>query len=104
MNEILTGIVEVVIGAAVVIVVRYIIPWIKSQIESSEYKWLYDIVLDAVQYAEQTVPGLKTGAEKKALVTRLVCDALERKSLNISEEQVNAIIESAVYVMKRESK
>lgn len=101
MNEILTGIIEIVIGAAVLIVVRYIVPWIKAQIEASQYKWLYDIIIDAVQYAEQVTPGLKKGVEKKTLVSQLVADALDHKGISIPGEQVNAFIESAVFEMKK---
>lgn len=102
MNQILIEILEIVIVAAVVVVVRYLVPWLKTRIETSEYKWFYDIILDAVQYAEQTVRGEKTGAEKKALVVSLVNDSLSKKNIGISEEQINAIIESIVFAMNKE--
>ena len=102
MNEILKYILEIVIGASVVILVRFIIPWLKAQIESSNYKWIYDVILDAVQYAEQTIHGEGTGPDKKIIVQQLINEALRDKKQYISDEQINAIIESCVYVMNRE--
>lgn len=84
-----------------VLIVRYLIPWIRSQIENSQYSWICSIIFDAVQYAEQTVHG--DGAEKKALVNSLIRDALSKKNINISENQLNAIIESVVFAMNREA-
>jgi LL-H family phage holin len=102
-SDVIKYILEIVICTAMVIVVRYLIPWLKSKIEQSEYKWLYDIIVDAVQYAEQTVHGSKAGEEKKNIVQLLINDALKGKNIGINEEQINAMIESIVFEMNKEA-
>lgn len=103
MEEILKYLAELLIAVAIIILTRYLIPWIKSRIEASEYKWLYDLIIDAVQYAEQTVHGSKTGSEKKALVVDLIHEAMRGKKQIIPDEQINAIIESIVFTMNKEA-
>ena len=99
MNEILFTVLRVVIFVAVLVLVKYVIPWFKENTDLAKNQILADIVTAAVQYAEQTITGQGTGAEKKAIVTEFLKRQLEAKNLAISDEQLNALIESAVYAM-----
>lgn len=52
--------------------------------------------------AEQTILGDKTGPEKKTIVTKFLKKQLQKKNISISDEQLNTLIEAAVYAMKQE--
>ena len=93
MNDILFEVLKAVVVLVIVLLTRYAIPWIKMQAESTKY---------AVRSAEQTILGSKTGAEKKAIVTKFLREQLRQKNISISDEQLNTLIEAAVYTLKQE--
>ena len=102
MNEIVTYIFKLVIAFAVLVITKYVVPYLKSQIEDSQYEWLAELAIDGVQFAEQTIIGPKTGAEKKKTVVELMTKWAESKNIKVTEDQISALIESAVYNMKQE--
>lgn len=102
MNEIITYIFKLAIAFAVLVITKYAVPYLKSQIEDSQYAWLAELAMDGVQFAEQTIIGPKTGAEKKRTVANLMTEWAKSKNIDVTEEQISAIIESAVYNMKQE--
>ena len=102
MNEVLFEILQAVILLAIVLVVRYLIPWLKLQVEGTKNEWLVKWAELAVRSAEQTILGDKTGPEKKAIVTKFLKEQLQKKNISISDEQLNTLIEAAVYAMKQE--
>lgn len=85
------------------IVVRYLVPYLKRMISDNEYRWLTELVKDAVQYAEQTILGHDQGERKKQMVVDYIVAQLDLKGIHITQEQLEALIESAVYVMKKET-
>ncbi len=99
MSDVIFMILRLAVFIAVLSVARYAIPWIRENTDIAKNQVLMDIVTAAVQYAEQTITGQGTGAEKKAIVTEFLRHQLAEKNLSISEEQLNALIESAVYAL-----
>ena len=104
MNEILFEILKAVIIIAIIVVVRYAVPWIRNNTELAKNEFLMSIVTAAVQYAEQTITGKDSGAEKKAIVTEFLKTQLAAKNVSITDEQLNALIEAAVYAMNEAKK
>lgn len=102
MNEVLFEILKAVVLLALILIVRYAVPWIKLQVEGTKYDWLIEWAEIAVRSAEQTITGSKTGAEKKAIVTKFLKEQLQAKNISISDEQLNTLIEAAVYELKKE--
>ena len=100
MSDYLFCILQAVIIIVITLLTKYIIPWLKGKAIESDYAWITDIVTDCVLAAEQTIRDSGKGATKKDMVTNLVKDALERQHVEISEAQLDALIESAVYAMK----
>lgn len=98
MNEIILNILELVVVIAVALITRYVIPWVKSNIAVNENAILIDLVNAAVLYAEQTMDG---GKVKKDAVMALVASELAKRGINITEEQINALVEAAVYAMNQ---
>lgn len=103
MNEILFEVLKGVLIVSVMICARYIVPWLKQQTEFTKNELLMSAVKAAVQYAEQTIKNPQSGKEKKAIVTRYLRELLIAKNISISEEQLDTLIESAVYAMKQEA-
>lgn len=56
----------------------------------------------AVRAAEQTITGQGQGAVKKAEVIKFVSEWLYGKGINITEDELDQLIEAAVYSMKQE--
>ena len=52
----------------------------------------------------QSRPSLaaRRGPEKKAIVTKFLKEQLQQKNISISDEQLNTLIEAAVYELKKE--
>lgn len=100
MNELLFNILQVAIIAAVVIFTRYLIPALECYIQGSRYAWVANIIQDAVESAEQTITEPKSGGKKKAMVIDTVRRILKEMKIDITEDQLESLIESAVYTMK----
>ena len=101
MNEILFEVLNAMVMLLTVLFVRYAIPYVKLKVEDTKYAWLVKWVELSVKSAEQTIVGNNTGAQKKAAVTEFIRNLLVKKHISISDEQLDTLIESAVYVMNR---
>lgn len=100
MNEMLYLVIKVAIIIALTLITRYLVPYIREQLEQSKYKWLADVVSQAVRSAEQTITSSKSGAERKAIVVNFIRSLLIKKNIDISDDQLDTLIEAAVYTMK----
>lgn len=99
MNDWLFRLLLVVIVAVVLIAMKYVVPYLRTVVEHSKFKFVAEAAAVAVRYAEQTILGDKTGPEKKAIVTKLLEEMLTAKHIAISAAQIEAAIEAAVYAM-----
>lgn len=101
MDELIFRIVELVIIIVITLVARYGIPFLKEILEQSKLSGVMDWIDTAVDAAEQTIKGSGAGAEKKAIVTEFLHQILTSKNLSISDEQLDALIEAAVFAMNK---
>lgn len=101
MNDILFELLKLIVMIAVLLIMRYAIPWIRSRIGVEKMaeieKWAEKAVLMA-----QQVYWEKSGEERKEIVTKFLQEMLIAKNISISEEQLNILIEAAVKQMKIE--
>ena len=95
-------ILEVVVAIVVILLSRYVIPYLKEITKSEKYAGLMEIVIVAVRAAEQTIRESGQGKVKKAQVVAFVTAWLNNNGLNISEDELDRLIESAVYNLKIE--
>lgn len=102
MNEVLFEILRAAVMLVLILLVRYAVPYVRQQMENTKYAWLARWVELSVRSAEQTILGDRTGPEKKAVVTEFIKKMLLQKKISISDEQLDTLIESAVYIMKNE--
>ena len=101
MNEILYEILRASVVLVLILLTRYAVPYLKQVAENSKYDLVVKWAEVAVKSAEQTVFGDKKGPERKAIVTAFIKKLLLQKDISISDEQLENIIEAAVFAMKK---
>lgn len=99
MNEMVIEILKMVVMLAVIVVTRYLVPWIKAKIGAEQFEEAKTWVNAAVLMAQQ-VYAAKPGPERKAIVVDLIRGMLIKKNIDISAEQLDTLIEAAVKAMK----
>lgn len=99
MNEVLFEVLKSVVVLLVILITSYAIPYIRQLVENTKYAWVVKWVDLAVKSAEQTI--FKSGADKKAIVTDCIKRLLIRKNIDMTDEQIDILIESAVFEMNR---
>lgn len=95
-NEILNYALYLIMSVAVVIVTRYLVPYLKARLSAANQEGLIQLIENLVQAAEQLFTAAKSGEQKKAYVV----NALAKDGVEITES-VNAMIESAVYSLDK---
>ncbi len=102
MNDIIFEVIKSVVVIAIMVLVRYAVPYLKSKVKNSNLAWIYDWAVYAVKAAEQTTTGTGKGSIKKANVKAFLSSLVKEYNLEISDAQIENLIESAVFVMKQE--
>ena len=101
MDEITMMILKVVVSICAALITAYVMPYLKTLRDDKRYAILFDMVALAVRAAEQTITGSGQGAVKKAEVVKFVSEWLYGKGINITEDELDQLIEAAVYQMKQ---
>lgn len=101
MNDIIKILFEAVIMIAVILVVRYLIPLIKSKIGSDNYEDLIKFIELTVRAAKQT---LDSNGEKRLYVQKQVEAWLKEHKIDTTLEQIDALIEGVYNRIKIEDK
>lgn len=104
MNDITFNILKIVIAVATALISAYVIPLLKENLKDAKYQRLLEIVEIAVRAAEQTIKGSGQGAVKKDEVINFVTSWMVAHGIVITEEQLDQLIECAVYNLKLEAK
>lgn len=97
MSDSLVEILKVVIELITAIAGIFLIPWLKEKLGEAKLDKITRFVKEAVYAAEQTI----TSSEEKK---RYVINFLRKMKIELSEEQLDALIESAVKSLKLEQK
>ena len=102
MNELTFDLLKIVISVCAAIITVYAVPYLKTLKEDRRYAQILDMVDVAVRAAEQTIKGSGKGMEKKKEVENIIYAWLMEKGIEITPEQINQLIECAVYQLKQE--
>ena len=94
----ITSIIEAVIALIGAVITAVVVPYIRSRTTADQQAQLEQWVQIAVTAAEQIYTGSGRGAEKKAYVLQWLND----HGLTVDESKIDALIESAVYGLKKE--
>lgn len=101
MNNIVYSILYIAVVVIAAVIARFIVPLIKGALSKQENQYIADIVKTAVWAAEQTVKGAGQGEVKKEQVVIKVRAWLYERGINITESQLDSLIEAAVFEMNR---
>lgn len=93
-----------VLLVALFVLMKYIIPYLQKLVDDSELRYLRQVVSDAVLATEQTISTTGAGMEKKGIVTEFIKNMLMSKNISISDQQIDNLIESAVYLFNASNK
>lgn len=99
MNEITSIIIKIVIGVLLALITRYLIPYLKTLKDGARWNRLIDMVQTAVEAAEQSIHD--KGSIKKEDVTNFITNWLKESGVDVSAEEIDKLIESAVYKMNK---
>lgn len=88
---------EGIITVIVALISMFVIPWIVQRTSSEKLAKTMKWVLKAVEAAEQIYKESGMGKEKKAYVECFLND----HGINYDAEQIDALIEAAVFEMKK---
>lgn len=102
MNELTFDMLKIVVSVCAAIITVYAVPYLKTLKEDRRYAQILEMVDVAVRAAEQTIKGAGKGVEKKKEVENIIYAWLMEKGIEITPEQINQLIECAVYQLKQE--
>ena len=103
MSGVMFEILKVVVMLAVLVLMRYVIPWVKAKIGSENLE-MVNMWVNAAVLMVQQVHNAKPGPERKAIVVDLIRGMLIKKNIDISTEQLDTLIEAAVKAMKMQTR
>jgi len=101
MNELTFNFLKIVVAISAALISAYIIPLLKEKLADIKYQRLLEVVELAVRAAEQTIKGSGMGAVKKDEVIAFVTKWMVGHGILITEEQLDQLIEAAVFNMNR---
>ena len=102
MNEMTFLLLKIVVAVCTALITAYVIPYLKTLKEDKRYASVIDMIELAVRAAEQTITEPGQGKLKKAEVIQFVSEWLNRNGIGIMEDELDQLIEAAVYQMKQE--
>lgn len=97
MSEIHLYIIELFVMIIGTIITYYIVPFLKAKAENSQYAEAIKAMKEAVKAAEQKISESGQGKAKKAYVLSSVSKFLESKGIHITEDQLEVLLEAAVW-------
>lgn len=104
MNELTFNILKIVVTVATALISAYVIPLLKAKLQEAKYARLLEMVEIAVRAAEQTIKGSGMGNVKKDEVVKFVTEWMLDHGIAITQQQLDQLIECAVYNLKMEAK
>lgn len=98
MEQIITLILKLIVTCVVVLIGKYVIPWLRENITTQEVANIKDWAKTFCICAEVLFPnvGEKTGETKLEVVTNWLNKVIANTGTQLTSEQVRAIIEESV--------
>ena len=97
--ELITKLVEAIVTVVIVIISAYVIPWLKNRVGEDKYTTIIEFAEIVVRSAEKIYTS-EQWQEKKQYAINLVIEKAKNLGIDLSVEEVNAIIEGAVQAVK----
>ena len=104
MNDIMFTILQAILSLSIILIMRYVLPYLKVKLQSVCDAYLFNAIRDAVKSVEQTIVGEKMGQAKKEEVEWRIVKWANAHKIAITQEQLSDLIETAVWTMNNEDK
>lgn len=101
MNDLTFNVLKIIVSVVMALIAYYVIPYIKRRIENDKYQEFLEMINIAVQAAEQSTKGKGMGKLKKDNVMIFMMSWIEKAGLHVTPEQLDQLIESAVYELNQ---
>ena len=98
MNDVTFQILKIVVSVCFCLITLYVIPYVNRLVQNEKLEEIIKVVNVAVKAAEQTM-GSGNGPIKKDMALEYAREWLNSHAIHISGEQLNGLIEAAVYGM-----
>lgn len=98
-TDLITKIVEAVVTILLAVISAYVIPWLRTKIGTDKMDQLNNFIELAVRAAEQLYTP-EEWSQKKAYVLDLATSKVLQLGINLTEAQLDAIIEGIVNAVK----
>ena len=102
MDDLTMMLVKIAVAVCAALITAYVLPYLKALKEDAKWGTVIDMIEIAVRAAEQIIKGSGQGPAKKAEVVKFVSEWLERNGIGMMEDELDQLIEAAVYQMKQE--
>lgn len=99
MGDITFIILKIVVSVVFALLSAFVIPLLKEKLQDMKYQRLLEMVKVGVRAAEQTIKGSGLGHVKKDEVINSVTAWMLTYGIEITEDQLDQLIEAAVYAM-----
>lgn len=101
MNDATFIILKIIVSVISILISLVLIPYIQERRKDAKNRQIFEYIDLAVRAAEQTI-GAGNGDIKKETVVNIVRKFANAYDIAISEEQLDSLIEAAVFNMNRE--
>lgn len=102
MEEIIFELLKCTVIVVTILITRYLVPYLKMRVDEYKNDKVVGWVFEAVNWAEQTIKASGKGEQKKQMVFEFVSNLAYNNGWNITSEQIDILIESAVFAMKED--
>lgn len=103
MNDIIFSVLQIIVSIAVILITRYVIPYIRLKVTNIINETVFNEILKMVKSVEQDPDFiLSYGSDKKEEVIVRITEWVNAHGISISQKQISRLIETAVYTMKKE--
>lgn len=104
MNNIIFTILQALISLAIILTMRYFIPWLKFKLRNAVDETVFNEISKMVKSVEQSIKGSGLGKTKKEEVIVKITSWANQHGISITQEQLSDLIETAVWIMNNEDK
>jgi hypothetical protein len=95
MNETLFTIIKYAVSILVLVVFRYLIPFVSNKLKDQKYVGLIAFIEKAVNAAESIYKLIsKSGEQKKAYVVEKIKEYIKKNHINITDGQIDLLIQA----------
>ena len=98
-TEMITKLTEAIVTVVVVLITAYVVPWLKGKIGENKYNQILSFTDTCVRAAEK-IYTVEQWSAKKSYVLDMVEKKAEEIGIQITAEELNAIVEGAVKAIK----